>query len=155
MPAKRRKYGGINSSEELTMRWIVAVLVLGSVAHAQEGRFSQREITAWSSVQEELTACTAVWHFAKTCAPENASEDELKRADEIITHFTDLALSVGSNIGMSQDAMLSRFKMAVENQARITGGKCINNASLMARYLTRCKLIAENPQAAFREYMAK
>jgi hypothetical protein len=106
-------------------------------------------------VQEELTSCTAFWHFSKTCAPENASEDELKRADQIIMHFTDLALSVGSKIGMSQDAMLSRFKMAIENQAAITGGKCVNYASLMQRYLARCKSIAENPQAAFREYMSK
>lgn len=138
------------------MRSIAAAFAMAtSVAFAQDANRSDKEITAWNNVQEELTGCTAVWHFAKTCAPENATEDELRRVDHIITQFTGLALSIGSNIGMSQDAMLSRFKMAIEDQAAMTEGKCINFPSLMARHMTRCKSIAENPQAAFREYMAK
>jgi hypothetical protein len=53
------------------MKWItLALLVSVGTARAQDTKFSDKEITAWSAVQEELTACTAYWQRFKACAPE-------------------------------------------------------------------------------------
>lgn len=138
------------------MKWIaIALLVSGSTASAQDTKFSDREITAWSAVQEELTACTAYWQRFKACAPENVTKARLEQADRVIKQFSDLSFEVGNNIGMTLDAVLSRLKMAIEDQNELTEGKCVNFASLATRYLNRCKAVAEHPDAAFREYMAK
>ena len=120
-----------------------------------QSRLSEKEIQAWDSVQEELAACIGYFNVAKTCAPEGATTDELKRMDRIIDHMDTLAFAVGSRIGMTQDAMLSRLKMAIADQAKLMQGKCINFASLMTRYMDRCKLLGESPEAVFLEYMKK
>ncbi len=62
---------------------------------------------------------------------------------------------VGKRIGMTTDAMPSRLKMALEDQAKLTEGKCVNFASLLTRYADRCKLLGEHPEAVFHEYMKK
>ena len=138
------------------MKWIaIALLVSVSSARAQDTKFSDREITAWSAVQGELTACTAFWQHFKACVPENVTKAQLEKTDRVIKQFSDLSFEVGNNIGMNLDAMLSRLKMAIEDQNALTEGKCVNFDSLMTRYLKRCKAVAEHPDAAFREYMAK
>jgi len=124
-------------------------------AWSQESKLSERETQAWNNVQEELTACAAYWNVAKTCAPEDAKADELRQVDRIIDHMNTLALKVGSRIGMTQDAMVSRLKMAIEDQAKLIQGKCVNFSSLMVRHLDRCKSLGDHPEAAFREYMKK
>jgi hypothetical protein len=138
------------------MKWIVlALLVSINTAWAQDAKLSNNEFTAWSAVQEELTSCTAYWQRFKACAPENAPKAELEKVDRIIKQFSDLSFDVGNKIGMTVDAMLSRLTMAIEEQNKLTGDKCVNFASLTTRYLTRCKALAEKPDATFREYMAK
>jgi gas vesicle protein len=46
-------------------------------AWSQEPKLSEKETQAWNYVQEELSACAAYFNVAKTCAPEDAKEDEL------------------------------------------------------------------------------
>jgi hypothetical protein len=74
----------------------------------------------------------------KVCIPENTPKTQLEQADHIIRQFFELSFTVGNEIGITMDAMLSRLNMAVEDQTEMTEGKCINFASLASRYLTRC-----------------
>ena len=97
----------------------------------------------------------AYFQFAKTCAPEFAKQDELQQVDRIINHFNGLAVVMGKTIGMTQDAMIARLKLALEAQAKLTEGKCVNFASLLTRYADHCKVLGENPEAVVRDYMAK
>jgi hypothetical protein len=137
------------------MKWIIIVLLLSvAPAWAQEPRLSDKEVQAWNEVQEELTACVAYFNFGKNCAP-IGKEEEAKQMDPTIEHMMTLALTVGSRIGMTQDAMLSRLKMTLEDQAKLTEGKCLNFASLLTRYASRCKLLGEHPEAVFLEHMKK
>jgi hypothetical protein len=66
-----------------------------------------------------------------------------------------LAFVIGSRIGMTQDAMVSRLRMAIEDQAKLIQGKCVNFSSLMVRHLDRCQSLGDRPEAGFREYMNK
>jgi hypothetical protein len=86
--------------------------------------------------------------------PQNR-ESELEQVDRNIDHFDGLAFVTGTTVGMTKDAMLSRLKMALEDQAKLTEGKCVNFASLLTRYAAYCKVPGENPEAVVREYMAK
>ncbi|MGH6673883.1 MAG: hypothetical protein ACRECV_18190 [Xanthobacteraceae bacterium] len=135
------------------MKWAtIAFLLISGSAFAQSTKFSEKEVTAWNSVQYELTQCAAVWQFLTACAPEGAKVEETKR---VARHFSELAVAVGTEIGMTQDAMNSRLKIVMEDQAKLIEGKCINFSSLAIRYLDRCKGLGEHPEAAFREYMNK
>jgi hypothetical protein len=99
--------------------------------------------------------CHAFYQFMRTCAPENASEQDLKRMDRNTEYMSNLSFDVGTRSGMTMDAMLSRLKMAAEQQAKLIEGKCVNAASLMTRYLYRCKFVAENLSKVFLEYERK
>ncbi len=49
------------------MKWIAfALFVFIGAASAQDAKLSEKQITAWSAGQEELTGCVAFWHFANT-----------------------------------------------------------------------------------------
>jgi hypothetical protein len=125
-------------------------------AQAQDAKLSDKQITAWNNVQGELTECIAYWQLAKGCAPENAKDEELKQVDRIIAHMDTLAFEVGKNIGMTDDAMVARLKIAFSDLAKLTDQKvCVNWPSLLMRYGQRCKLLGEHPEAVFSEYMSK
>ena len=66
-----------------------------------------------------------------------------------------LFIAVGSEIGMTTDAMASRLKMVADDQAKLTNGKCVNFASLATRYTARCKMLGEHPEKAMQEYLSK
>jgi len=103
------------------MKWITIVLLLISGnAFAQDTDYSEKEATAWNNVQDEITQCAAFWQFFRACAPEGAKEEEVQRAERIAKQMSDLAITIGMKIGMTQDAMISRLKMAMEDQAKLT-----------------------------------
>lgn len=136
-------------------RMAVAFAMAVGTAFAQDTKLSDKEIAAWDSEQQELVECTAYKHFAKTCAPgiENAGENDLKLLDRAMAVDTELALAIGSKIGMPQDARLSRIKTAMENQATTTQGKCIHHPSWEAKYWARCAWLAQTPLGVFQEHM--
>lgn len=138
------------------MKWItIALLLMNGSAFAQNAKLSDNEITAWDSVQYDVTQCAAFWQLFRTCAPDSATGEEKQQAERIAKYFSDLALTIGVKIGMTPDAMISRLKMAIEDQAKLTEGKCVNFSSLAIRYTARCKAIGEHPEVAFHEYMNK
>jgi hypothetical protein len=106
-------------------------------------------------VQEEATECFVYMTFGNTCAPENAPKEELKRLDESAKRMNALAFEIGKNIGMTTDAMIARMQMVIPDQMKLTERKCVNFASLFARYGQRCKLVGEHPETVFMEYMNK
>jgi hypothetical protein len=116
---------------------------------------SQKELDALNVVQEELTACAAYFQFGKRCAPDNATREQLQQADKVFDHFMTLAYTTGKTLGMTDDAMLARLKMALQDQTQLTEGKCVNFASLLSRFADHCKRLGEDPKSVLQEYMAK
>jgi hypothetical protein len=127
----------------------------GPALWGQGTKLSEKEVTAWNNVQYEITQCAAFWQFTRACAPYEAKAEEVQQAERVAKHFSDLAVVIGMKIGMTQDAMISSLKMAMEDQAKLTEGKCVNFSSLAMRYTARCKILGEHPEAAFLEYMNK
>jgi hypothetical protein len=134
----------------------IAFLLISGSAFAQSEELSERAVTAWNNVQQEITYCAAFWQIFRACAPAAAKADEVQQAERVAKYFSDLAFVIGTKIGMTQDAMMSRLKMAMEDQSKLTEGKiCVNFSSLAVRYTARCKVLGDHPEAAFRDYMNK
>jgi hypothetical protein len=133
----------------------IAFLLISGSAFAQSTKLSGKEIAAWQDVQDEITQCAAFWQILRACVPDGAKAEEVRQGDRVAKYFSDLAVEIGMKIGMTQDAMVSGLKMAIEDQAKLTEGNCVNFSSLAVRYTTRCKILGEHPEAAFHEYMNK
>lgn len=133
---------------------LLLLLISGS-ALAQDNRYSDKEVTAWNNVQYEITQCAAFWQLLRACMPEDAKPEQVQQAKKVTEHFSELAITIGKEIGMTQDAMISRLKMALEDQSKLTQGKCLNFSSLAERHLARCKALGEHPEGAFHKYMNK
>ena len=76
--------------------------------------------------------------------------------DPVLKVFDLMAVSIGSKIGMTQDAIEQRLRRVFEEQSRITNSNaCVNIDSLYARHDLRCKQLATQPEALLEEYMRK
>jgi hypothetical protein len=115
---------------------------------------TEKQIEALNNVQMELSVCIAYFNFAMQCAPE-AMKDEVKAFEPTIESMSDFAHKIGTSIGMTQDAMIARLKLATEEQATIIAGKCVNFSSLITRHAARCKLLGEHADSVYDEYMNK
>ena len=134
------------------LTFAIVVLATARVVWAQQ-RLSEKEIEAWGHVQEDVITCVAYLNFEKICLPKNAKPDELNHMDQMIDHLNHLALTIASRIGTKRGMMFSRLRQAMKDQADLTEGSCTNLPSLTTRYMDRCKLLGEHPDASFREYM--
>jgi hypothetical protein len=133
----------------------VAVLALVGPASAQQGNAN---LAALSSVQHEMTTCAAYYNFTQQCIKNrnDRRDDELRRKTEaVIDRLLSEAAETGTAIGMTLDAMTSRFAMQLSEMTRLTNNSCTNISSLLIRYADRCKQVTENPDSVLLEYMAK
>jgi hypothetical protein len=139
------------------MKWaMIAFLLISGSALARSTKLSEREVTAWNNVQQEITYCAAFWQIFRACAPDGTKAEEVQQAERVAKYFSDLAFVIGTKIGMTQDAMVSRLKMAMEDQSKLTEGKiCVNFSSLAVGYTARCKVLGDHPDGAFRDHMNK
>lgn len=130
--------------------WIAVLLMLSFPVAAESLTEKQKE--ALSNVEMELSMCIAYFGFAKQCAPEGAKE-QAKAFDPTIDFMMSMAFKIGQSIGMTEDAMLARMKLAADQEGDLIAGKCVNFSSLLMRYAARCKKAGENLDSIYNEYM--
>jgi hypothetical protein len=136
---------------------ILAALPLSlGAASAQGDQHQQRLRNAMNNVQHEMIECAAYYNIFAACLA--VSNYDVKRVDkmrelsnEFLTRGSQLALS----IGMTADAMASRFQMAHQNQLNLIKKSCINISSLIYRYQDRCLLILRDFRAVVNEYLKR
>jgi len=143
-------------SELVQLTFAIVVLATARIVWARE-RLSEKEIDAWTHVQEDAITCVAYFNFGRVCAPKNAKPDELKHMDQMIDQMNHLALTIASRIGTKDkaDVIFSRLRQAMKEQADLTERSCTNFTLLTTRYMDRCKLLGLRPEVSFREYMNK
>jgi hypothetical protein len=132
--------------------FIFAFGLLAAAARAQTPT-SQR-IDALNNLQEEFTACGVYYRATIACATPEWKAKLQTQLDPILKLFDAMAVSIGSSIGMTQDAIEQGLRRNADQQTRLANGNvCINIDSLYARYNARCKQLAEHPEATMDEYM--
>ena len=128
--------------------------LLAAAAHAQP--LTPQRINALNNLQEEFTACGVYYRAEISCATPEWKAKLQTQLDPVLKLFDLMVVSIGSNIGMTQDAIEQRLRRNVDQQSRLTNGKvCINIDSLSARYEARCKQLAEHPEAIMDEYLRR
>ena len=109
---------------------------------------------AWNNVQHELMECAAYYNTQAVCLKVSEYDEKtVKGARDISSEFLNRASRVAQTIGMTPDALASRFKMAQEDQLKLLKGSCVNFSSLMSRYQDRCELLWRDVGAVRDEYL--
>lgn len=120
-------------------RLVLLFMVQTSVATAGE-------IDVFNQVSEEASECFAYYTVAKQCAPQNATQAELDKVQSFANAASLLAIMYGKFAGMSDEAILARSTLKLQNENGAIEGKCVNFSILMLKYLDACKALLENPK---------
>ena len=133
---------------------LVFSVVIAATAHAET--FTQQQTDALNNLQEEFATCGAFYRTEIACATPEWKAKLQTQLDPTLKLFDLMAVSIGSKIGMTQDAIEQRLRRVFEQQSRLTNGKvCLNFDSLYARLNSRCKQLAEHPESIIDEYKQK
>lgn len=142
----------------MLVRVALALLMMGSVAGAQDQKADPKldsKRLAVDLVQAELSVCMAYYTFVRGCAIERSEINLASQSTETVDKLRKYAFQAGQTINMDADAMLSRLKIALEQQGKLLEGNCENMPKLTAAYGERCKKIADDPQAVLDQYLKK
>ncbi len=136
---------------QMTPFRIAALLVLlAAPALAQEAKKTAIEI-----VQAELSICIGYYSFVRGCAIEQSDINSASVANANVEKLRKYAFQAGQAVNMSAEAMLSRLKLAVEQQQKLLAGDCKNIGKLEEAYGARCKQLSDDPQAVLDQYLKK
>lgn len=136
---------------EMTLFRIAVLLVLLTVPAAAQ----EEKKTAIEVVQAELSICLGYYSFVRGCAIEQSDINSASVATANVEKLRKYAYQAGQAVNMSADAMLSRLKLAVEQQQKLLAGDCKNIGKLDEAYGGRCKQLSDNPQAVLDQYLKK
>jgi hypothetical protein len=133
---------------------ISSAVIAATVAHAET--FTSQQTDALNNLQEEFATCGAFYRTEIACATPEWKAKLQTQLDPTLKLFDAMAVSIGSTIGMTQDAIEQRLRRVFEQQSRLTRGNvCLNIDSLYARLNSRCKQLAEHPESIIDEYKRK
>ncbi len=135
----------------MTLLRAAALLMLLSVpVQAQE-----EKKTAIDVVQAELSICVVYYTFVRGCAIEKAEVNVASVAQANADKLRKFAFQAGQTIRMDNEAMISRQKVAVEQQQKLLDGKCENMVKLDEAYGARCKQLSDDPQKILDQYIKR
>jgi hypothetical protein len=110
-----------------TIYAVIAAVTLWTLsASAQSDQDPIRLKNAMNNEQQDAMECAAYYMDFAVCL---AVSDKQKSFDEMRTisdQFFDPGIKLGQAIGMTEDAMVSRFKMAQQDQLILLNSSCVN-----------------------------
>lgn len=128
----------------------ILLLLLSAPALAQQGKK-----TAIDLVQAELSVCVAYYTFVRGCAIEKSDINSATVATATIGKLRKFAFQAGQTISMDTETMLSRLKIALDQQSKLLDGNCENIAKLDESYGPRCKQLSDDPQSVLDQYLKR
>ncbi len=137
------------------MAALVAILVVAASAAWAQPTDAQRR--AALEVHGELAQCSSYFRLVALCirtrpdVPDAASM--AAEYDRLAADFQQLGVQTGLAVGLTTDAVTSRFRMTLEDMVRMTREQpCENFASLRSRWERMCLGYANDPEAAMRRH---
>jgi hypothetical protein len=99
-----------------------------------------------SNVHQDMITCVAYFRVVSNCVANTPQRAELaakygKVADDLL----DKAFLLGRETKISDDAQISRMKLAVNDMMGLMQRDCTNISSLLSRYMDRCTAVANDP----------
>jgi hypothetical protein len=123
---------------------------------AQERDVERQLLTALNNVQEEYTRCATYFRALIACSPPATKKEAEAQIYPTVKVFEETAVTIGRELGMTQDAMEQRLKRVFDEQNQLTNNKvCLIIDSLVARLAAPCKELGEHADRVLEKYMRK
>lgn len=139
---------GLNIFQQIL---IVSMLLLNGRLQANELPDFLRK--AYNETNYEISECVAFYTFVWQCTPENSPDRS--KALKVVEEQTGIAILVGQEAGMTNDAINSRVLVQISDMRKLVNGECINIASLLNRYKDKCERVRTNFSAVVDSYVEK
>jgi hypothetical protein len=129
-----------------------SVCLVAAPAHAQ----STKADTDWATneLSSEMTECGQYFLVSWACFkdfPNPQAEVVAKEYRAASDQISDLALQVGKSVGVSEQAVLARMRLANDALTKEINKNCANVSILQERYATFCKGLSQRPDQRFKE----
>lgn len=147
---KKTRYLMMNKNYLLKIIFAYSFLLVGQGSANELPDFLRK---AYNDTNYEVSECLAFYTFVWQCTPENSPERI--KGQKIVEEQTGIAILVGQEAGMSNDAINSRVLMQISDMRKLVNGECINIASLLNRYKDKCERVRTNFSSIVDGYVEK
>ncbi|WP_198371397.1 hypothetical protein [Roseomonas rosulenta] len=142
-------------TREIAIVFGLLTLLWGPNAAAQQTP-AQRQ--AGLNIHGELMQCAPFFELLAVCMRTRpdvpASEATARSYQSRAADFQDLGARIGLGLGLTPDAIASRYRMNMETMIRLTEQQpCENLASLMSRFQSMCSEYSSNPERAMSRHL--
>lgn len=97
----------------------------------------QAHLRAMNTEQDRLSTCVAFLQVSKTCVG-NQDPAMSSALEENAKYMFMVSHEFGAQIGMSEDAMLSRLRLKHTEMVELMQSSCLNISSLLQRHAAEC-----------------
>lgn len=139
----------------MTLSRAAAIVVALALVFVAPAKAQDEKKTAVDVVQAELSICIVYYSFVRGCAIEQSEVNVAAVAISNVEKLRKYAFQAGQTLKMDNEAMISRQKIAVEQQQQLLAGDCKNMPKLDEAYGPRCKTLSDNPQAILDQYLKR
>lgn len=117
------------------------------------GRSASSQITSaddlrrlLNNAHQDMTDCIAYFKITAQCLAQTPKFSQSavgygQAADALL----EKSFILGKEVGLSDDAMQSRLKLAVDDMMGLLQSNCVNISSLLSRHSERCIAVARDP----------
>ena len=113
---------------------------------------SQEEAAAlFDQLTTDYAQCFGYHMLAKQCAPETATASELDQLEGMANRANEGAVTAGTAIGLTTEALAERLKTSMEQQAELMGNSCAGFSALIEKYADFCRDIELGPMRRAQE----
>jgi hypothetical protein len=135
---------------------LLILVATHEMGHGQS-RATNQEV-GLNNFHHELTTCFAYYAIAQQCTANRGDSESLAFAQSFNPIKERLLLyqyAIAKQIKMTQDAQISRQSIEMKEMLSLIQNSCTNISSLYSRHAHRCKFVAEQPENALSEWLAK
>jgi hypothetical protein len=118
-----------------------------------QARPEQGETASLNNLQSQMSACLVFYQRVVTCAEGDKELAGIFNAASLI--LAAAARSIGKRIGMTDEAIIARWKLIDQNQLRTMKNSCVNIALLMEDYLVSCKALVDGSASVLNEFLTR
>src|SRR5262249_50424484 len=104
-----------------------------------------------NNVHHDMTTCVAYFRVVSMCNGISQHAETAANYKSVADQLLDQAIVLGREVRLSDDAQLSRIKLAAKDMMRLIEGSCANISSLLRRYMDKCTAVFNDPLKRLRE----
>jgi len=116
-----------------------ALVVLASTGNGSAQGLDRRQL---NELQEQFTTCAVFYEVSGTCV--GSSDPQLAmRMSQSADLMRQGAIMLGTQVGLSGDAMVSRQRMIMRQFRDVMQSDCVNISSILHRHAQACRRLSE------------